>query len=86
MTLKYQHVISNTGASYNPTTVRGVYYFRFTMYNNNSGKTNAVVVLMMNSKKSLTTWDTEGADVHCSASNAAGVQRFCAALFKQPAL
>lgn len=70
MTLKHQHVI-NTGTGYNLTTVMGVDYFRFTMHNNNSGKTNVVVVLMMNSKMSVTTGDREGADVHNSTSNAA---------------
>lgn len=54
--LKYPKIFSNIGSSYNPATgiftalVRGVYYFRYTMYNNNSGRPNSVVSLMMNSR------------------------------------
>lgn len=66
--LKYQKILFNIGSGYNPATgiltamVRGVYCFRFTMYNNNLGPPNSVVSLMMNSQKSVTTWDTVGND------------------------
>ncbi|KAG7248071.1 hypothetical protein CRUP_010462 [Coryphaenoides rupestris] len=79
-TLKYQRIISNMGSGYNPATgtftamVRGVYYFSYTMYNNNSGQPNSVVSLMMNSQRMVSTWDTEGDDSHDSATNGAAVQ------------
>uniref|UniRef100_A0A3Q3S712 C1q domain-containing protein n=1 Tax=Mastacembelus armatus TaxID=205130 RepID=A0A3Q3S712_9TELE len=75
--VKYQRILSNIGSSYNPATgiftamVRGVYYFTFTMYNNNSGQPNSVVSLMLNSQRVVSTWDTEGEDIHDSATNAA---------------
>lgn len=78
--LKYPKIISNFGSGYNPATgiftamVRGVYYFRFTMYNNNLGQPNSVVSLMKNSQSLVTTWDTTGNDQHDSASNAAVMQ------------
>ncbi|XP_026217451.1 complement C1q-like protein 2 [Anabas testudineus] len=78
--LKYQRILTNIGSGYNPATgiftarVRGVYYFRYTMYNNNAGQPNSVVSLMMNSQKLVSTWDTVGNDNHDSATNAAVVQ------------
>ncbi|XP_071761755.1 cerebellin-1-like [Centroberyx gerrardi] len=78
--LKYQRILSNIGSAYNPATgiftamVRGMYYFSYTMYNNNSGQPNSVVSLMMNSQRVVSTWDTEGNDSHDSATNAAVVQ------------
>lgn len=80
MPLKYQRILSNIGSGYNPATgiftamVRGLYYFSYTMYNNNSGQPNSVLSLMMNTQKIVSTWDTEGADSHDSATNAAVVQ------------
>lgn len=76
-TLKYQRILSNIGSGYNPATgtftamVRGMYYFSYTMYNNNSGQPNSAVSLMRNSQRMVSTWDTEGND---SATNAAVVQ------------
>ncbi|KAK9525761.1 hypothetical protein VZT92_016443 [Zoarces viviparus] len=78
--LKYQRILSNIGSGYNPATgiftamVRGMYYFSYTMYNNNSGQPNSVVSLMMNSQKMVSTWDTVGDDSQDSATNAAVVQ------------
>lgn len=78
--LRYQRIISNIGSAYNPATgtftarVRGAYYFQYTMYNNNVGKPNSVVSLMMNGERVVSTWDTEGDDVHDSATNAAVVK------------
>ncbi|KAK5895722.1 hypothetical protein CgunFtcFv8_009390 [Champsocephalus gunnari] len=65
---------------YNPATgiftamVRGMYYFSYTMYNNNFGQPNSVLSLMMNTQKIVSTWDTEGEDSHDSATNGAVVQ------------
>ncbi|CAL8365742.1 unnamed protein product [Arctogadus glacialis] len=45
ITVKYQVIISNMGNGYNPATgiftarVSGMYYFSYTMYNNNRGST-----------------------------------------------
>lgn len=78
--VKYQRILSNIGSGYNPATgiftarVRGVYYFRYTMYNNNAGQANSVLSLMMNSQRLVSTWDTVGNDYHDSATNAAVVQ------------
>ncbi|XP_070710256.1 C1q-related factor-like [Pempheris klunzingeri] len=78
--LKYQRILSNLGSGYNPATgiftamTRGMYYFSYTMYNNNSGQPNSVVSLMMNSQRVVSTWDTEGNDSHDSATNTAVVQ------------
>ncbi|XP_074481296.1 complement C1q-like protein 2 [Sebastes fasciatus] len=78
--LQYQRILSNIGSGYNPATgiftamVRGMYYFSYTMYNNNSGQPNSVVSLMMNSQKMVSTWDTVGDVGHDSATNAAVVQ------------
>ncbi|KAF7647699.1 hypothetical protein LDENG_00167970 [Lucifuga dentata] len=75
--LRYQRILSNIGSGYNPATgtftarIRGMYYFQYTMCNSNSGKSNSVVSLMMNSQKVVSTWDTEGSDIHDSATNAA---------------
>lgn len=80
MPLKYQKIISNIGSGYNPATgiftarVRGVYYFRYTMYNNNAGEPNSVLALMMNSQPMVFTWDTTGSDNNDSASNAVVLQ------------
>lgn len=78
--LKYQRILSNIGSGYNPATgiftalVRGMYYFRYTMYNNNAGQANSVISLMMNSQRLVSSWDTDGSDEHDSATNAAVVQ------------
>ncbi|KAK5876521.1 hypothetical protein CesoFtcFv8_025866 [Champsocephalus esox] len=80
MPLKYQRILSNIGSGYNPATgiftamVRGMYYFSYTMYNNNFGQPNSVLSLMMNTQKIVSTWDTEGEDSHDSATNGAVVQ------------
>ena len=78
--LKYKKVFSNSGNCYNPATgsftamVRGMYYLRYTMYNNNYGKSNSVVSLMKNNELLVSTWDTDQPDVHDSASNAVVVE------------
>ncbi|XP_071357988.1 cerebellin-1-like [Trachinotus anak] len=80
MPLKYQRILSNIGSGYNPATgiftamTRGLYYFTYTMYNNNSGQPNSVMSLMMNSQRVVSTWDTAGDDSQDSATNAAVVQ------------
>lgn len=79
MAVKYGKVVSNISSGYNPSSgvftarTRGVYYFSYTMYNNNFGKPNSVVSLMKNNQRLVSTWDTEGSDIHDSATNAAVV-------------
>lgn len=78
--LKYQRVLTNIGKGYNPATgiftatVRGVYYFRYTMFNNIVGHPNSVVLLMKNGQRMVSSWDTAGGDANDSASNAAVLQ------------
>lgn len=78
--LKYQRILSNIGNGYNPATgiftamMRGVYYFSYTMYNNNSGQPSSIVSLMMNSQRVVSTWGTVSNDSHDSATNAAVLQ------------
>ncbi|TKS90787.1 Collagen alpha-1(VIII) chain [Collichthys lucidus] len=80
MSLKYQRILTNIGRGYNPATgiftatARGVYYFRYTMYNNNAGHPNSVVSLMKNGERMMSSWDTSGGDANDSASNAAVLQ------------
>ncbi|CAB1341103.1 unnamed protein product [Coregonus sp. 'balchen'] len=76
--LQYKRVFSNFGSGYNPATgvftamVRGVYYIRYTMFYN--GSPNAVVSLMKNDEKLVSTWDVGSGSHEDSASNAAIVQ------------
>ncbi|XP_040029027.2 cerebellin-1 [Gasterosteus aculeatus] len=78
--VKYQRILSNIGSGYNPATgiftamARGMYYFSYTMYNNDGGQPNSVVSLMMNSQKMVSTWGTVAKDTQDSATNAAVVQ------------
>lgn len=78
--VKYEKVFSNSGNCYNPATgsftamVRGMYYLRYTMYNNNYGNSNSILSLMKNKELLVSTWDTDQPDVHDSASNAVVVQ------------
>ncbi|XP_056132493.1 complement C1q-like protein 2 [Lampris incognitus] len=80
MPLKYQRILCNIGSGYNPATgiftamVQGMYYFSYTVYNNNSAQPNSAVSLMLNSQKLVSTWNTEGDDSHESATNAAVVE------------
>ncbi|XP_056438707.1 complement C1q-like protein 3 [Gadus chalcogrammus] len=81
ITVKYQVIISNMGNGYNPATgnftarVSGMYYFRYTMYNNlNSPVANSGMSLMKNGQRLVSTWDTAGDDSNDSATNAAVLQ------------
>lgn len=81
MTVKYPKVISNIGNCYNPgngvftARVRGAYYFRFTMFNNNPDKPYSVVALTKNGENVVMAWDQVGSgDREDSASNAAVLQ------------
>ncbi|XP_056439377.1 complement C1q-like protein 3 [Gadus chalcogrammus] len=80
ITVKYQMIISNMGNGYNPTTgiftarVSGMYYFRYTMYNNVGPTPNSFMSLMKNGQRLVSTWDTTGDDSNDSASNAAVLQ------------
>ncbi|KAK2833181.1 hypothetical protein Q5P01_017070 [Channa striata] len=74
--LQYKRVFSNTGSSYNPATgiftaiVKGMYFFRFSMFNNLSTVPNSVVSLMKNGQRLTSVWDTSGNDSHDMGSNA----------------
>lgn len=76
--LQYKRVFSNFGSGYNPATgiftamVKGVYYFRYTMFYN--GNANAVVALMKNEEFLVSTWDAVSGRTEDSASNAVIVQ------------
>uniref|UniRef100_A0A8C7IRU1 C1q domain-containing protein n=1 Tax=Oncorhynchus kisutch TaxID=8019 RepID=A0A8C7IRU1_ONCKI len=76
--LQYKRVFSNFGSGYNAATgvftamVKGVYYFRYTMFYN--GNANAVMVLMKNEEFLVSTWDATSGSSEDSASNAAIVQ------------
>lgn len=75
-TLQYKKVFSNTGSSYNPETgfftamVKGMFFFRFSMFNNLNAPPNSVVSLMKNGERLVSVWDTAGADMHDMGSNA----------------
>ncbi|KAA8585347.1 complement C1q-like protein 2 [Etheostoma spectabile] len=74
--LKYKRVFSNTGSSYNPSTgiftamVKGMYFFRFSMFNNLSPTPSSVVSLMKNGERLTSVWDTAGSDANDMGSNA----------------
>lgn len=75
-TLKYKNVFSNNGNSYNPETgmftalVKGMYFFRFSMFNNLSTTPSSVVSLMKNGVRLVSVWDTSGSDANDMGSNA----------------
>ncbi|XP_023204391.1 complement C1q-like protein 4 [Xiphophorus maculatus] len=74
--LQYKKVFSNTGNSYNPSTgvftamVSGMYFFRFSMFNNLASTPNSLVSLMKNSERLTSVWDTNGSDSNDMGSNA----------------
>ncbi|XP_029913141.1 complement C1q-like protein 2 [Myripristis murdjan] len=75
-TLKYKNVFSNIGSSYSPETgiftalVKGVYFFRFSMFNNVNATPSSVVSLMKNGVRLVSVWDTVGSDANDMGSNA----------------
>uniref|UniRef100_A0A8C6V6F3 C1q domain-containing protein n=1 Tax=Neogobius melanostomus TaxID=47308 RepID=A0A8C6V6F3_9GOBI len=75
--LKYKKVFSNIGSNYSPATgiftatVKGMYFFRFSMFNNLLSTPNSVVRLMKNSDPVVTVWDVSGSDANDMGSNAA---------------
>ncbi|XP_024128819.1 complement C1q-like protein 3 [Oryzias melastigma] len=74
--LKYKKIFSNYGDCYNPftgiftATVSGVYFFRFSMFNNLSPTPNSVVSLKKNDERLTSVWDTKGTDSNDMGSNA----------------
>ncbi|XP_076609365.1 complement C1q-like protein 2 isoform X2 [Chaetodon auriga] len=74
--LQYKRVFSNTGNSYNPSTgiftatVKGMYFFRFSMFNNLNPVANSVVSLMKNGVRLTSVWDASGSDANDMGSNA----------------
>ncbi|XP_041737634.1 protein HP-25 homolog 1-like [Coregonus clupeaformis] len=74
--LQYKKVFSNNGSSYNPATgiftatVKGMYYFRFSMMNNLNATPNSVVCLTKNGQRLVSVWDTAGSDANDIDSNA----------------
>ncbi|XP_030207588.1 complement C1q-like protein 4 isoform X2 [Gadus morhua] len=79
-TVKYGVILSNMGNGYNPATgfftapVAGMYYFRYTMFNNLGPTPNSMMSLMRNGMAMVTSLDGEGDDNNDSASNAAVLQ------------
>ncbi|KAK7939936.1 hypothetical protein WMY93_003262 [Mugilogobius chulae] len=75
--LKYKKVFANFGSNYNPATgiftatVKGVYFFRFTMYNNVRSTPNSVLILRKNEEQIVSLWDLSGTDANDTGSNAA---------------
>uniref|UniRef100_UPI0037E8AF21 complement C1q-like protein 2 n=1 Tax=Semicossyphus pulcher TaxID=241346 RepID=UPI0037E8AF21 len=74
--LQYKRVFSNTGSGYNPSTgiftamVKGMYFFRFSMFNNLNPAPNSVVSIMKNEQQLTSVWDTSGSDANDMGSNA----------------
>ncbi|KAJ0058371.1 hypothetical protein NL108_013866 [Boleophthalmus pectinirostris] len=75
--LKYKKVFSNFGNNYNPATgiftatIKGMYFFRFSMFNNLKSPPSSVVSLMKNGERVVSVWDTAGSDINDMGSNAA---------------
>lgn len=75
--LKYKKVFSNIGSNYSPATgiftarVKGMYFFRFSMFNNLQSTPNSVVSLVKNGGRVVSVWDTAGTDANDMGSNAA---------------
>lgn len=49
---------------------KGMYFFRFSMFNNLNSVPNSVVSLMKNGKRLTSVWDTSGSDANDMGSNA----------------
>lgn len=50
--------------------VSGMYFFRFSMFNNLAQTPNSVVSLMKNNERLTSVWDTNGSDSNDMGSNA----------------
>lgn len=50
--------------------VKGMYFFRFSMFNNLTPVANSVVSLMKNGVRLTSVWDTSGTDANDMGSNA----------------
>ncbi|XP_063072138.1 complement C1q-like protein 2 [Engraulis encrasicolus] len=75
--LKYKKVFSNMGSCYNPSTgvftalVKGMYFFRFTMFNHQVSSPKSVVYLKRNGQVVASVWDMGAGDSNDTGSNAA---------------
>lgn len=54
--------------------VRGMYFFRFSMFNNLSPTANSVASLKKNGQLLTSVWDTAGPDINDNGSNAVVIQ------------
>ena len=50
--------------------VKGMYFFRFSMFNNLNSVANSVTSLMKNGVRLTSVWDTSGSDANDMGSNA----------------
>ncbi|XP_055079898.1 complement C1q-like protein 2 isoform X1 [Periophthalmus magnuspinnatus] len=75
--LKYKNVFSNFGSNYNPATgiftapTKGMYFFRFSMFNNLEEHSNSIVSLTKNGQRVVSVSDTSRSDNRDMGSNAA---------------
>ncbi|KAL2091149.1 hypothetical protein ACEWY4_013412 [Coilia grayii] len=74
--LKYQRVFTSIGGIYQPSTaqVKGMYFFRFSMFNNRSPTPSSEVTLMKNDMPLVSVSDTTGPDPHDMGSNAVVIE------------
>ncbi|KAM3597651.1 uncharacterized protein V6R79_007472 [Siganus canaliculatus] len=74
--LQYKTVFTNVGSSYNPSTgvftatIKGTYYFRFSMFANLGRSTNSAVTLRKNGVQLVSASDVSMTDTNDLASNA----------------
>ncbi|XP_063049472.1 complement C1q-like protein 2, partial [Engraulis encrasicolus] len=75
--LQYKKVLSNIGSGYNPSTgvftalVKGMYFFRFSMFRNSQITEFSVISLMKNGEVLASVWDGTSPDYNDMGSNTA---------------